>query len=213
MSIKHKSAYYLIPVALVCIAALFIVKAHYNNKQQEQAKVYSQPTSEETKVVQENMQKQTEEHREEIIADTINESNESNESKDVNDATKVVTTDNDMRDTTSNVTVVENTFDEDKQQETSAELPNNEVWDSETREIPRLSEVHLPRPHYTKVLDNGIVFDSRKSREVVLNAPTVTSTSKGDLKQTLKDLEKQLETNNNPVLRNQIDSLKRALNP
>jgi hypothetical protein len=205
MSIKHKSAYYLIPVALVCIAALFIVKAHYNNKQQEQAKVYSQPTSEETKVVQENMQKQTEEHREEIIADTINKSNES---KDVNDATKVVTTDNDMRDTTSNVT-----FDEDKQQETSAELPNNEVWDSETREIPRLSEVHLQRPHYTKVLDNGIVFDSRKSREVVLNAPTVTSTSKGDLKQTLKDLEKQLETNNNPVLRNQIDSLKRALNP
>ena len=210
MSIKHKSAYYLIPVALVCIAALFIVKAHYNNKQQEQAKVYSQPTSEETKVVQENMQKQTEEHREEIIADTINKSNES---KDVNDATKVVTTDNDMRDTTSNVTVVENTFDEDKQQETSAELPNNEVWDSETREIPRLSKVHLQRPHYTKVLDNGIVFDSRKSREVVLNAPTVTSTSKGDLKQTLKDLEKQLETNNNPVLRNQIDSLKRALNP
>ena len=69
------------------------------------------------------MQKQTEEHREEIIADTINESNESN---DVNDATKVVTTDNDMQDTTSNVTVVENTFDEDKQQETSAE-----VWDSE----------------------------------------------------------------------------------
>ena len=205
MFIKHKSAYYLIPVALVCIAALFIVKAHYNNKQQEQAKVYSQPTSEETKVVQENMQKQTEEHREEIIADTINESNESN---DVNDATKVVTTDNDMQDTTSNVTVVENTFDEDKQQETSAE-----VWDSETREIPRLSKVHLPRPHYTKVLDNGIVFDSRKSREVVLNAPTVTSTSKGDLKQTLKDLEKQFETNNNPVLRNQIDSLKRALNP
>ena len=205
MFIKHKSAYYLIPVALVCIAALFIVKAHYNNKQQEQAKVYSQPTSEETKVVQENMQKQTEEHREEIIADTINESNESN---DVNDATKVVTTDNDMQDTTSNVTVVENTFDEDKQQETSAE-----VWDSETREIPRLSKVHLPRPHYTKVLDNGIVFDSRKSQEVVLNAPTVTSTSKGDLKQTLKDLEKQLETNNNPVLRNQIDSLKRALNP
>ena len=205
MFIKHKSAYYLIPVALVCIAALFIVKAHYNNKQQEQAKVYSQPTSEETKVVQENMQKQTEEHREEIIADTINESNESN---DVNDATKVVTTDNDMQDTTSNVTVVENTFDEDKQQETSAE-----VWDSETREIPRLSKVHLPRPHYTKVLDNGIVFDSRKSQEVVLNAPTVTSTSKGDLKQTLKDLEKQFETNNNPVLRNQIDSLKRALNP
>ena len=106
------------------------------------------------------------------------------------------------------VTVVENTFDEDKQQETSAE-----VWDSETREIPRLSKVHLPRPHYTKVLDNGIVFDSRKSQEVVLNAPTVTSTSKGDLKQTLKDLEKQFETNNNPVLRNQIDSLKRALNP
>ena len=174
MSIKHKSAYYLIPVALVCIAALFIVKAHYNNKQQEQAKVYSQPTSEETKVVQENMQKQTEEHREEIIADTINESNESNESNDVNDATKVVTTDNDMQDTTSNVTVVENTFDEDKQQETSAE-----VWDSETREIPRLSKVHLPRPHYTKVLDNGIVFDSRKSQEVVLQRSDCNFNFKG----------------------------------
>ena len=111
-----------------------------------------------------------------------------------------------MRDTTSNVT-----FDEDKQQETSAELPNNEVWDSETREIPRLSEVHLHRPHYTIVLDNGSVFDSRKAKNIVPSVPPVTSRSIDDVRNTIRELEKR--PNKSPWLKAYIETLKRVENP
>lgn len=207
MTIKRKSAYYLLPVILVCVTALFVVKARYNNNQQDQLKEHRQSTSEDTKVVQENKQGQTEEHRKEIVADTIDESSET---KEVNDETEVATPDMEMQDDTSKATFVENTVDKDDE-ESPAEVPNNEVGDSEARELPSLSDVHLRRPHYTKVLDNGTVFDSRNSREAIIPAGAVTSGSLDDLRNTIHKLEK-IE-NKSPVLKAYIETLKRAENP
>lgn len=205
MTIKRKSAYYLIPVILVCVTAMFIVRARYNNNQQDQLKVHKQSTSEDTKVVEENKQRQTEEHRKEIAADTIDENSET---KEADDDIEVVTTERDMQDDTSNTTLVENPVDKDDE-ESSPELPSNEVWDSEARELPSLSDMNKHSPHYIKVLDNGTVFDSRNVRNVILPAGAVNSGSLDDVRDTIRNLEKV--ENKSPGLEAYIETLKRKL--
>lgn len=202
MTIKRKFAYYIIPIILVCVVALFVFMAKYENNQQESSNMDRYPPLEETKVVGESEQKQTEDRRDTPVADT---------NKDATDATEVVIPDDAIKDVDSSATVVETPIDEDAQQTASPDVADNEVWDSEAREIPNLSDVHLLRPHYTKVLDNGTVFDSRNSQEVVIPAGAVTSGSIDDVKSTIHALEK-IE-NKSPGLRAYIETLKRVEHP
>lgn len=208
MTIKRKFAYYIIPIVLVCGAAVFIFLTKYQNNPQEPSIMDRYPSQEQTKVVQENKQEQTEDQREKPVADTYNEGNKG---EDTTEAAEVVRTDADSKDVDSSTTFVESTRDEDPQQTTSVEVPNTEIWDSEAREIPNLSEVHLRRPHYTKVLDNGTVFDSRKSQETVIPDGAIISGSLEDVKNTILELEK-IE-NKSQGLKIYIEALKRFEHP
>lgn len=212
MTIKKKVAYYTIPVILVCVSALFILKAHYLNKHQELSEVYRHPTTEEMKVVPKDIKKRAKQQREQTLTNTANKSDENAE---VDGSVKAPATDTKVHDATLEAPATENNLANGEQQQNAMQLSNEAKTEADKaqRELPNLQELGLMRPHYTKVLDNGVVFDSRKSRVTIPSGGVVTSTSKEDLKKTIADLEKRLETNDSPLLRVYIDALKRGLNP
>ena len=206
MTVKRKSAYYLIAIVLICATTLFVVIARYNGSQQDASPVQNQSTSEDVKVVQENNQSQSEK-LEQTTADT---SDTSVENKEVGNDTEVVVVDTDTQDDDS--TIVENTIDEDVN-ETPIELSSNEVWDSEARKIPDLTTVHLLHQdhHYTKVLDDGTIFDSRNSRQSPIPPGAVVSGTLEDIDKTIRELEKM--DNKSDWVNAYIETLKRAGNP
>ena len=203
MTTKRKFAYFIVPAILICATGLFFILNQ--NEEQESHKVYKVPSIKEKQVVQENKQDQAKNHRDESV------DSKTDDVKEVADDVEVIFDSNDMQSDDPEETMVKNTPIEVDSQVTSDESSDKEKSDSESREIPKLSDIHLKRPHYKITLDNGTVFDSRKSRETVFPDDAVISGSLEDIRETVRKLEKK--ENKSPLLKAYIETLKRAENP
>ena len=229
MTIK-KFASYIIPIMVVSVSVFFITKAYYNEKHEEPVVKYRSPTPEEMKVVRSNLEQKAEQPDQEKVGNITGNSNKSakvgnitgnsNKSANANGA-KVMSVDNGkVNDANLKTPIAENNLASETQQ-LNAKASTNEVKKKPDKKQIGVNELlemahSLPLPH-SKDLGNGIVYDPRKARVVTPSVTPNFTTSVEDIKKSIREAEKVLETVNDPNLKafltRYVNSLKSAVNP